>query len=354
MEENIRNGSCNNIHILKTWLSQCILCIQKPKEFKNRITIGKIVHHLYEELRREKETFSEWLDRVLINHMGKINCCNVDPFILFNRISLQTNTIIRIFQVEPSDFTKPCTSQDHKSSCCYIEPYFISAVANLSESNRKLLTFIIDPLSSHAVRFVDLLEFEKVFKFRESDHKQIFNKEEFASYLREKYHLTQPPVLNFRSEVNEHINVHIYVSYGFVNESSLQSAQIEYIGSWGKTQNPDIYAIILSSYSTKRYILLDASKFSLKTTVKRYMNHVQINPTIQRKYPQKKFTDEQCPCEQIPHVAKTNLKKHCKPVGHNEQDFTHTLKMLALFEKKEQDIVLACSRLSILSYDIER
>ena len=84
------------------------------------------------------------------------------------------------------------------------------------------------------------------------------------------------------------------------------------------------------------------------------MSHVQLNETIQKKYPQKKFSDQECPCEQVPFVPKANLKKHCSPVGNKEQDFTHTLKILALFESKEQDIVLACSRLSILSFDIER
>jgi hypothetical protein len=48
------------------------------------------------------------------------------------------------------------------------------------------------------------------------------------------------------------------------------------------------------------------------------------------------------------------MKRLIKPVGDSEQDFTHLLKILALFDYREQQLVLACSRLSIISFDIER
>ena len=194
MELSVKNNICNNKQILTAWLSQCILCQSKPKEFNNRITFGKIVYCLYEQLGQPAETFSHWLDRMLINNMKKVNCKTVDPFILYNRVSLQTNTIIRIFELSGSDLNNSsnCSSEEHLTKCCYIIPNFISSIINLSssEEDKKLLTFIIDPSHSHAVRLVDLPQFEKIFKFYQSDSKNILTEKELVSYLTDKYDLT--------------------------------------------------------------------------------------------------------------------------------------------------------------------
>ena len=121
-----------------------------------------------------------------------------------------------------------------------------------------------------------------------------------------------------------------------------------------QTENPDIKVIILSAHLRNHYLVLGAEKNSVKTTVRRYMSHVKASELIEKKYPRKKFSDEECPCESIPFMAKSQAKKHSPPVGNKEQDFTQTLKMLGMFGPREQTLLLACSRLSIASYDIER
>ena len=347
---------CNEKVNMRAWLKNATICKLNlaAKFFSKHVTHGKIVYRIFELLQPQEE-YIDWLNRVLLTDITKTKTNALDTFILLNRISLQTNTIIRIFEVEHSDHTPTCESEHHLNACCTITPKFISGLTNLTPERKRKITFVIDRTNSFAVYQVEEKDFYREHNIYESDYDDILTEAEFTRYLQDKYNLDHPPTLNFREEVNQEINVHLYVAYGFVKKTKLWSKnQIEYIGSWGRAENPDLKVIILSAHLKNHYLVLGAENDSVKTTVNRYMSHVKASELIEKKYPRKKFSDDECPCESIPFMAKSQAKKHSPPVGNKEQDFTQALKMFGMFGPREQKLILACSHLSIASYDIER
>jgi len=349
---------CNNRNNIKSWLSAQTKCDTNQiiqKYFAKKLFLGKIVHSIF-EIMKQNLSFDLWLNKILLRNTELINMYTVDSFVILNRISLQTNIIIKVFRVLSSNFETPaCDRMNHISSCCTIVPYFVSSLVSLSSQPKKQLTFIVDTTNKSLVYKVNELELD-AFCIYETDFKTILDENQFIDYLQKKYVLSEPPVINFMSQVHANINVHLYIAYSFVTRLNLHvSNQLEYIGSWGDSKNPDLSVIILSGYTnSKHYLILDNKEQVLKTTVPRYMQHIKNGDYIQKKYPKSPVNDDDCPCASLPPQARHSMKRLIKPVGDSEQDFTHLLKILALFDYREQQLVLACSRLSIISFDIER
>jgi hypothetical protein len=349
---------CNNRKDIKSWLSTQTKCdthqnIQKL--FVQRLFLGKIVYCIFDFL-KQNLTFNLWLNKILLKNIDLINIYTVDSFVILNRISLQTNIIIKVFRLIPSNFETPaCDRTDHISSCSTIVPYFVSSLVSLSSKPKKQLVFVVDTTNKSVVYKVNELELDD-FRIHETDFKTVLDESLFTDYLQKKYVLPEPPVINFTHQVNANINVHLYIAYSFVTKLNINvSNQLEYIGSWGDANNPDLSVIILSGHTNrKRYLILENKEPFLKTTVPRYMHHIKNGDYIQKKYPKSPVHDDDCPCSSLPPQSRNPMKRLIKPVGDGEQDFTHVLKMFALFDFREQQLVLACSRLSIICFDIER
>ena len=349
---------CNNRNSLKTWLSVQTRCDTKPdiqQFFAKRLFIGKITHCIFEFL-KPNLTFNLWLNKILLRNLDLINIYTIDPFVFFNRISLQTNLVIKIFRLIPSNFETPaCLLDNHVSSCCLLVPFFISSLVGLSSQPKPHLTFIIDTTCQSVVYHVNELDIDD-FRIYETDAKDFLNENQFSTYLQTKYSLSDVPVIDFYNQVHPDINVHLYIAYSFVKQRNIHSSnQLEYIGSWGNKENQDLSVIILSAYTNmKRYLILDKTAPVLTTTVTRYLQNIRNEEYIQKKFPKTPVNDDACPCSTLPPRSRNNMKSLAKPVGHTEKDFTHVLKMFALFDYREQQLVLACSRLSIICFDIER
>jgi hypothetical protein len=84
------------------------------------------------------------------------------------------------------------------------------------------------------------------------------------------------------------------------------------------------------------------------------MQHIKNSDYIKKKYPKSPVNDDDCPCSSLPPQSRKPMKTLVKPVGDKEHDFIHLLKMFAIYDYKEQQIINACSRLSIICFDIER
>jgi len=354
----MRGLFCNDRRNLKFWLTNQTKCATNSiiqKFFVKRVFLGKIAYCIFEFLKQHL-TFESWINKILLRNIDLIDIYTVDSFVFFNRISLQTNLVIKVFRLIPSNFETPtCLLDNHLSSCCTIVPYFISSLVSLSSQPKTHLVFIVDLTNQNSVYRVNESELDD-FCIYETDSKKVLDENHFKEYLQKKYILPEPPVLNFHDQVHPGINVHLYIAYSFVKQLNICSSnQLEYIGSWGNPKNPDLSVIILSAHTnSKYYLILENAEAVLKTTVPRYMQHIKSRDYIHKKYPKTPLNDDDCPCSKLPPQSRNTMKKLTKPVGDSEQDFTHILKMFALYDYREQQLVLACCKLSIICFDIER
>ena len=363
-----KRGACQNKPSLSQWLlnscSECLCDDITNGLFPKSKYTGKIIKVLFDHV-KPNSTLSRWLNDILLIKKDNIkNYQNINTKTIFTQISLKLNINIKIYIVENVNNSKThCGKSDHPSSCCMVKSEFVSSIVNIQNQHEKrpVFQFIVEANKNYKVYLIsshDALEFNRKVC---QTNLMTFSENEMKKYLCQRFTLDNLPEMNFRTNSFENqVYVKIFLAMGFIDGNQLKNNNnIVYYKTWGSNQCviPGISIIVLGGESELQFIALALEDVNVPVYRSPQYSTGANSKNFKENYPKKIFSEETCPCEylQVPY-KRGSVRKLSKPVGIDEtkNDFIHTLKLLSMYNKKERTLILACSRLSISSFDIER
>ena len=360
---------CVDPTTIRSWLKQdsahsSPITVVIP-EFKERLYLGRILHHIFTSL-QPSSSFVDWLDGVLCKTITSKTFYRVcDPNQLLLRVALKLNAVIRVYSMEPCDeYITPCTRGGHVTQCICMKLEYISAITNLRNVSRRKpsYTFVIDRKERYSVYVVDPTTLYSIIKIRDTNAYPVYNDSTLKKHLNQLLTLRNPLDLNFSSQtvVEPDAYIEVYLSSCYVDRRELlQLKNLQLLRVIGQSRNKEkgVALVILGGGMDIGYLAVSIR-----------LLHNKIRPSLEglqpvqgnfrdETYSRPTFDDVSCPCAQLegPHKSRP-FKKVSKPVGVSEanSDFTHVLKLLSMYTEKEQTIVKACCYLSAVSFDIER
>ena len=359
-DNTINNPTTNNsateipICVPASFLTRDKLFKQDQVYFKDQQRLSKVILAIYEIIHENQvcPSVEEWLEELLptsreipsLSHQFK------DPQRILDIVAAQIKRNINLY-------TKVNTVQCNKhSSCCSLKLIHTAQNAYRADSKGSL-------------HF--MYSYQNVYKLSEVQLQlckpQIADKDiPLVSYSIVEDYLYEVLNMDHKPDLQDQIkpvcetipiSVEWYSTTSFVSQT-FKDLRLCWVLTSTQVNSKKIQIIRVDSrYFKDNHIVRVVPNTPLKQ--KKYDNFLPALRRIdgkQFRMSHKKKNPDECPCTTLEPSIVKNSKKLYKPAGIDEakKDFTANLTLLGCYNKHEKIMVMCCSKLSIVSYDIER